>query len=286
MKCNLCGSEKNRILFRGKENNSYKYYDTQNYGIIRQCDNCRLIFSEHKKNVRTNYSNVVDEDYLKSKEARIKTAERDLAEIEKIKRNKGKILDIGCGAGFFLKAAKDKGWYEFGVELSKWAYNYCKKEGLNVYNTSIEDAKFPKNFFDVITLWDVIEHIENPTVLLENVNALLKKDGILVLNTPDIGSLSAKIMGKNWLNLMAMHIFYFDRKTIKLILNKTGFDIIKIKSYSRIILPKYAINWIKNYKVLFKVCDWILNWKVFNDFKININLFDNMLIYAKKKNTE
>ncbi len=282
MGCNICGKNSFKILYQEKNDKDYRYYSSGNHGRVVRCDNCDLIYvNPIEKGIEKNYEDIEDRDYLKSKDARTENAKRDLREIEKYKKN-GKILDIGCGPGFFLKVAKDNDWNEYGVELSKWACDYGKNIGVNIINKRLEKAKFNDNLFDVITLWDVIEHVENPSGLLLEIKRILKNDGTIALNTPNIGSIFAKIMGKKWWNLMGMHIYYFDKKTIRKILEKNGFRIIKIKSYSRIIIPKYAIGWIKNYKIIYGFLKFIFDKTFLGNIKLRVNFFDNMVVYAKK----
>ena len=282
MGCNICGKNSFKILYQGKNGKDYRYYSSGNHGRIVRCDNCGLIYvNPIEKGIEKNYETIEDRDYLKSKEARTETFKRDLREIEKYKK-KGKILDIGCGPGLFLKVAKDNEWEDYGVELSKWAFDYGKNMGVNIINKRLEKVKFNDEFFDVITLWDVIEHVENPSGLLLEIKRILKNDGIIVLNTPNIGSAFAKIMGKRWWNLMGMHIYYFDKKTIIKILEKNGYKIIKIKSYSRIIIPRYSVEWIKNYKIIYSFLKFIFDKTFLGNIKIRVNFFDNMVVYAKK----
>ncbi len=280
--CNICSGDTYTVIYEGKDGKNYQYYSSGNYGKIIRCNNCGLIYvNPLGKDIEKNYETIEDKDYLKSKEARIETSKRDLKEIEKYKKE-GKILDIGCGPGFFLKVAKDNKWDEYGVELSKWACDYGKNTGVNIINKRLERAKFNDKFFDVITLWDVIEHVEYPSSLLLEINRILKNDGIIVLNTPNIGSIFAKIMGKRWWNLIGMHIYYFDKKTIRKILEKNGFKIIKIKSYSRIITPRYAVEWLKNYKMIYGILKFIFDKTFLGNVRPRVNFFDNIVVYAKK----
>ena len=130
---------------------------------------------------------------------------------------------------------------------------------------------------------------EKTEVFTEEEKAILKKhvtdiddpEGIIVLNTPNIGSLFAKTCGKRWWNLMGMHIFYFDKKTIRKVLEKNGYDVIKIKSYSRTIILKYAIEWLKTYNIVYNLFKIVQ--KPIGDLKIKVNTFDNMMVFARKK---
>lgn len=280
--CNLCNSNKYKILYETKKEEKYSYYSGSNFGRIVKCCNCGLIYKDPvEKDLKEKYGRLDDKDYLKSKEARIEKFKIDLSKIEEYKKN-GKLLDIGCGHGLFLEVAKSKGWDGCGIELSKEACRYGRNLGLNIINKSLEEARFREDSFDVITLWDVIEHVEKPSEILRLSNSILKKKGIIVFSTPNIGSLFAKIMGKKWWNLMNMHLYYFDRKTIKRILEKNGFSVLKIKSYPRIIIPKYAVEWLKQYKSVYKLFKLISDKTFVGNLKIKINFFDSMIVYAKK----
>ncbi|MBF0557412.1 MAG: class I SAM-dependent methyltransferase [Nitrospirae bacterium] len=155
--------------------------------------------------------------------------------IKEIKRLRfpGSLLDIGCGAGFFLKLAADEGYNVSGVELSQWACEYARKTfALNVINGELKDAGFAPDTFDVITLWHIVEHVSDPVKFLMEVNRLLKKDGLLVVEVPNIRSVAAKLAGTNW-ELMAPkeHFFYFDLHTMSRLLQMTGFAVSGNRSY-------------------------------------------------------
>ena len=280
--CNICNNSKYKILYETKEGGKYGYYSGGNFGRIVKCCNCGLVYKDPvEKDIKEKYGRLDDKDYLRSKEARIEKFKIDLSKIQKYKKE-GKILDIGCGHGLFLGVAKDRGWDAYGIELSKEVCKYGRSLGLNIINKGLEETNFKENSFDVITLWDVIEHVENPSETLKLSNHILKKGGIIVFSTPNIGSLFAKIMGKKWWNLVNMHLYYFDKKTIKKILEKNGFIVLKITSYPRIIIPKYAVEWLKQYKLIYKLFKFISDKTFFGNLKIKINFFDSMVVYAKK----
>jgi len=142
---------------------------------------------------------------------------------------KGRLLDIGCAFGRFLLAAKGLGWTPYGVELSKHAAAHAKKIGLNVKQGTLIDAKFKKDNFDCITMFDVIEHLQNPLSVLEEARRILKKDGLIVIETADVSSLSARIRKDKWTYFLLGHLCYFSRKTLRAMLKKAGFR--KVKEY-------------------------------------------------------
>jgi 2-polyprenyl-3-methyl-5-hydroxy-6-metoxy-1,4-benzoquinol methylase len=143
-----------------------------------------------------------------------------------------KLLDLGCGPGFFLKSAEQAGWTAEGVEISPIATDYANKVvKVKVQNSSLEKVHFPEENFDVITLLDVIEHLRDPLQTLREIHRILKQDGVLLLNTPDLNSLSRFFLGKDWAVLSpAEHLFNFSQKTLELLLEKANFQIVCIQN--------------------------------------------------------
>jgi len=136
-----------------------------------------------------------------------------------------KILDIGCGPGFFLKAASQKGWQGEGVEISEAAVEYANRiVGVKVHLGKIEDVDFPPESFDVITLLDSLEHLMDPLRVLCKCYKILKKRGFIIIDTPDYQSFSRFILGKDWAVLSPWeHLTNFSEKTLGLLLRKAGF---------------------------------------------------------------
>jgi SAM-dependent methyltransferase len=149
--------------------------------------------------------------------------------IQKIK-NTGKLLDVGCSSGDFLFVAREMtDWDVHGVEPSHSASRYAKEQlGLDVYNGSLEQAPFSDDTFDIVTIWNVLEHLPDPLSSLKRINSLLRQDGLLVLNTPNLGSLDARIFGHYWTGFeIPRHFYVFSRITLKETLQKAGFKLMK-----------------------------------------------------------
>jgi len=120
------------------------------------------------------------------------------------------------------------------VEVSKYAAAYGNKHGLNIFNGELNDAKFPSNFFDVIVMNHVLEHLFNPKETLQEVSRILKPDGLLIIGIPNIDSYAARVFGKYWSAMeIPRHLYHFSVKTLKLLLSENNFeiDIIKSKTY-------------------------------------------------------
>jgi 2-polyprenyl-3-methyl-5-hydroxy-6-metoxy-1,4-benzoquinol methylase len=139
---------------------------------------------------------------------------------------KGKLLDIGCGYGIFLNTARNLAWTVFGVELSRPASEYAHNSfKLKIFNGEIEKANYPDHYFDVITFWDVLEHVPNPAVFLQNVKRILKQDGLIALSVPNSGSLVARIYQGKWQTLRPeQHLWHFNIKTLKQLLAEESFE--------------------------------------------------------------
>ncbi len=225
--CNLCGLNNYQLLH-------IRYFDDKIPITIVKCDNCGLIYTspkltkqEMEKLYKENYY-YFRSNYTSTYENRdITKAQEIFNRIQKFKK-KGSILDIGCGKGWLLRIAQENNWKTYGLEVSRYASNYARKKlGLNVLTGTIAEANFPSQYFDIITMLDVIEHLENPLNDLMKLNKILKKDGLLIIETPHIGSIYYKITRKYWVGFNIFHNYYFSLTTMKKILEKTGFKVIK-----------------------------------------------------------
>lgn len=144
---------------------------------------------------------------------------------------RGRLLDVGCAAGFFLAEARVH--YEVqGVELSRWSSAYARERlGLPVFTGTLHDAALPAGHFDVITLWDVIEHVPEPVALLAEAARVLRPGGRLVLTTGDWDSAYAQRQGIGW-HLMTppWHLTMFGRATLALAARRAGLHVVGMRS--------------------------------------------------------
>jgi len=208
--------------------------------FIYKCANCSVHFV-HPQPSKNEILAIYDADYFKrgNKYNRYSTnriIERqevvnELKNLQKIKKYKsyGKLLDCGCATGKFLYAAKKEGFDISGLEVStsaaESASNLLKIE---IENCELMQSIHKQGSLDVITLWDVIEHVQNPLMVLNMANSLLKSDGILAFSTGDISSLWAKVTGKYWQLLTPpQHLFFYNQKSIKEILELSRFELLE-----------------------------------------------------------
>jgi 2-polyprenyl-3-methyl-5-hydroxy-6-metoxy-1,4-benzoquinol methylase len=291
--CPFCKSKNQRLVYPSKRNIKLSVED---FAVTKEsikkipvfgCNNCGLFYSDPLKVNTFHYKNVVDKHYEHSKETR--KIESSIA-INKIRpylfktgKKKLKVLDIGCLTGFFLDSIKKIGDIDcYGIEPSKWAVEICNNKGLKVVQGYFENYDYPNNYFDVITLFDCIEHVKKPFQLLEKVNKILKKDGIIVISTPNIESVFHKIFKKNFWFIEAMHLFYFSPKTIKMALEKHNFSVLENTKHYKCLTLGYALQRIKVLTNLISTS--IENWKILQN--IHVTFYAGQMLVVAKKMTE
>jgi SAM-dependent methyltransferase len=146
-----------------------------------------------------------------------------------------RVLDIGAGAGFFVKAARHLGWDAEGIEFSETAAAY----GRNILQVPLQTGKFgaleiPPASFDAVVMLDTLEHLRDPLGDLRKAREILKPDGLLLLHTPDLRSLSRFFLGQGWAAFSPEeHLYYFRRKTLANILRKAGFESVEIRNLTQ-----------------------------------------------------
>lgn len=135
-----------------------------------------------------------------------------------------RVLDVGCGDGTFLNAAKKRGWQIAGTELNAGRF---EDSGLEIYEDLHKvKAKYGANSFDAITMWHTLEHFKNPREILKNVFELLADNGVLLVAVPDARGWQAKTFGRYWLHLdVPRHLFHFGYDSLEKLLTDCGFTI-------------------------------------------------------------
>jgi len=252
--CNMCGADETVLLYpsaRGSEI-ELKHGEFRSSGdeplqdpLVR-CGLCGLIYVNPRINsniVMNEYISSVDETFVSQSIGREKTFKRCLKIMQKAwDRSPGRILDVGTANGSFLRVAKDAGWAVSGCEPNKWMCRWCRENyGIRIDEGTLFDVRYQEKNFDVVTLWDVLEHTPDPMAVLRKCARLLRPGGLLVVNYPDIGSWIAHLMGRRWVFLLSVHYFYFTRKTIRLALTKAGFRVVRIKPHFQTLELDYIL---------------------------------------------
>lgn len=211
---------------------------------IYRCSACTFVFNEPAAGEADHldeYAEIEDPDYLDQKLSRRLTYARELDRVARFQPS-GDLLDVGCYAGFFLEQARDRGYRVQGVEPSRWAALHARDElGLDVWNGPIEDFETDRRF-DVVTLWDVIEHLEDPVSVLRCIRKLLKPGGVLAFTTHNLDSALARVMRGRYPFFMEMHTIHMNNRTRDLLLEKSGFERVALEPHRRALRFGYLLS--------------------------------------------
>lgn len=137
----------------------------------------------------------------------------------------GRLLEIGVGAGFFLKSAARAGWEACGTEVSEACFDYAVREHrLDVRREAAEALSFERDSFDVVVMFDVIEHLFDPALVVRLMNNVLRPGGLLVVGTPNYDALARRMLGVEWAIISPVdHLYYFNETTLDRLLGTGGF---------------------------------------------------------------
>lgn len=214
---------------------------------IVRCRQCGLLFANPQEDPArrdSSYEEVQDPQYVEEEAGRVATFAEHLEAIEAVTRP-ARLLEVGCYTGVFLTLSRERGWQATGIEPSRWAAEVARRRaGVEVWPGTIRDVgpKLPSGLFDVVTLWDVIEHLADPLSDLREIQRLLAPGGMVFLSTFDMDSLAARVMGRRYPFLMDMHLTYFTRRTLEGLLGKAGFRDVRFRRYGKRLSVRYLID--------------------------------------------
>lgn len=299
--CPNCDQNDFKIIFKSKipteiskEELLKIYRSSSDHTFIEQmvqCKKCDLVYLNPRIKqsiILESYINAVDPTFISQNETRIKTFSRSLSRIMRktklLGSSKNKILDVGCAGGAFPKAAADMGFDVYGIEPSQWLCEFARTQySLKIKQGILKSGDFNKNTFDLITLWDVIEHLTDPKDVLRTIHDILKDDGFLVVNYPDIDSLACKILGKRWPFYLSVHLIYFTPMTIKKILEDCGFIIEQIEPYFQTLKLGYILKRAATYFPFFSFLEKLVNKVRLSEIPFTYNIGQSMVIARKAK---
>lgn len=230
-RCLACGGTRLRLLRR-----------VRGYAI-GQCPRCLL---GHTLNVELDAGAFYDDAYFVSPDARKgygdylalaaaleRTNRARVGRLHRLHPAARRLLDVGCGPGFFVKAAAEAGLDACGLEVSEFAARYGREQLHQRIVTGPIDAEHLARIdggFDLITLWDVIEHLPAPDEALNLLAGRLEPGGVLTLSTGDIGSLAARVTGDRWhLYNLPEHLWFFSVPSLRRLLHRAGLGVIDVQ---------------------------------------------------------
>jgi 2-polyprenyl-3-methyl-5-hydroxy-6-metoxy-1,4-benzoquinol methylase len=285
--CNLCGSTENRP------------FCSENGLRLVQCTHCNLVYVSPRPDPQELYalygetyfhneqSGVVGyTDYLKDETNIRKTFARRLKGLKQFVKN-GKLLDVGCAAGFFLDEAHKRGWQVQGLDVSSFAVDYAAKRfGYDVRQGSLTEHQYLAGNYDLVTLWDVIEHVPDPKAYIRCAAELLRSGGVLALATPDVDSLPARLTGKRWVGykLSEEHVYYFSIRTLRRMLEEMGLEVIDARHAGKYVTVRLFLNRLGMYSpVIARLLTLAERVFKLSERSVYVNPFDIVLMTARKR---
>jgi 2-polyprenyl-3-methyl-5-hydroxy-6-metoxy-1,4-benzoquinol methylase len=231
--CQVCGSDQQRLMF-----------EDEPYRVVR-CVRCSLVFVTPRV-ADEHLGTIYDENYWRSERPRdrgyadyardeplyLKTFERRMRFVERWTGPGSKVLDIGCAAGFYLRVMRERGHDVWGLELSepiaRIAREHLGDERVHVGTLEALPADAPgfeRGSFDLVTMWDVLEHVPDPQSLLEHARAMVRQGGTLILETQNVDSRFAQLLGRRWQHYKHQeHLYHFNPATIARLLAQSGWE--------------------------------------------------------------
>lgn len=198
---------------------------------LAKCQQCSFVFSRKKpstEELAAYYDQYFYGDNNYSSPITRKRFEELLDTFEPYRKN-NRLLDVGCGSGDFLMAARDRGWDCTGTEFSPKAVEICQKKGLNVVQGNLKSFAGKFNEFDVITSFEVVEHINTPQEEIKYINKNLRSGGLFYLTTPNFNSLIRMFLGNRYDAIVfPEHLSYFTPRTLQFLMKNTGFQKIRL----------------------------------------------------------
>jgi len=294
--CNLCEQDNWQLRFPATLNGAEldvaafrcTSLDYGDHAQIVQCRNCGLVYANPRWDndaLLQAYAEVEDEVYRRERIGRELTFERHLRTLEQQTgpANGRSLLDVGAYLGVFVEAAAAAGWDAWGVEPSSWAAAEARKRGLNVIEGTQDALELRDHRFDVVTMWDVIEHFDDPSAELCKAHQRLKPGGWLVVHTMDINSLFARMMGERWPWLMEMHLYYFSKKSLAAMLVKNGFSVVWSGAQGRYLRLGYLTSRVGGLnRHLGRFSRFLVKGLGLGNKAIPINLGDLFTVYARR----
>lgn len=295
VRCNLCGADRYSVVYKTYTGDisaleeGYKITDHSVNAPLRivKCRFCGLVYANPRpapSRLASIYKCMKDDLYVEEEEGRRLSSAPTLRVLKRMHKP-GKLLEVGCATGFFLDEARKAGWEVFGLELSAWAAGYARdKLGLsNILECALEDAKYPENYFDAVIMKDVIEHLPDPKNMLSRLRKVLKSDGVICVNTPDIDSFVSRMLKARWWGVKQQHLTYFTKKTLFKMLNAAGFTPVRAKSHTRVFSLKYWSSRLESHsKFLRDVFAFLISRGVLKNVLLPVDLKDQLEVYSRK----
>jgi 2-polyprenyl-3-methyl-5-hydroxy-6-metoxy-1,4-benzoquinol methylase len=265
--CNLCQAQNTSVVYP-----EVPRLDTVGTQVV-QCNSCGLVYLNPRlKRLADNFT--MNEAYLYDfylpfyqsmgflgpdgsldREKICQFNQRYLNQMRSY-RQTNRLLDVGCATGLFLVATNADGWESYGVDPSGPLSSYGRATyGVNIYHGELNQMHFPHRHFDVVTLWNVIEHLLDPLGVLREVHRVLRPGGLLILQMPNWNDITREVLGVEWDMFVTDHFYFFTDTTTRQMLTQVGFIVKDIQSAELYTMEVEDIATKRGRKV----ADWVLH---------------------------
>ena len=253
MTCPICNSTKLKPV-RARSQETQHPRDLELY----QCETCLVIFAaDYEKSRSLLYESEAYAAWGKSNPEDLKEIAESKKEafraqlkplLAQIKPAGKKALDVGTGFGYLLQVADEEGFRVWGLDPSSGQAHFSsKKFPSRIFQGDLREAKYESNFFDVVFLTDVLEHLPDPERTLKEIQRILKPGGWLFIISPDSDSWSRRLFGEKWFQYKHEHLFYFNRRSLDYLLSKTGFSLFSFRPNRKKFTPAYYYHYFEKY---------------------------------------
>lgn len=288
-RCNLCGSERYALLYRARKRRPglapHGLFPDKPEKVVR-CLSCRVVYAIPLGPAGRDsalYSDMLfADDYLAEEPGLRERARIILAQIGRFKK-RGRLLEVGCGPGFFLDEARKSGWEVQGVDLSQLSRERCaQKFQIDVKKGNLQEAGFDDRAFDVIVINDVLAQLHDPKGELQEARRVLKNDGILYLSTPDIDSVWSRLLRSRWWGIHNRHRFYFSKKTLGSFFKVIGLKPVRFFPYPRVFSTAYWTRRLASYPVVVRAPFELAASTAFKGRHVKVLLRDQIGVAVRK----
>ncbi len=258
--CCVCGEDRYKPLYK----------PSKSPGNVVQCQNCGFVYVTPIENAKSliqkgpvlgdrpahllessdvseiegSWEQPIIENYMREAFAKRVNAQEALMHINKLVPNYGKILDYGCFCGVFLGVAKEQGWDAYGLEPLVMPSIYARGTfGLKITTNTLEADTFKPDTFDVITAYQVFEHIIDPVDELEKLRGFLKPNGYIMIEVPNIDTLGVKLLQAQHRHFVEDHVSFFSAETLSRLLKHMGFEVREVYYPVRALSLRHLADW-------------------------------------------
>ena len=238
--CNLCGSSESQLHLAGP---AYTFVRCAGCGLVYQ--NPQPVFDDLKHRYDQDYFSYErgnETNFFKLMLLGMRDVDFDPLEPGIVGR---RFLDVGCATGMLLEHMAGRGWEVTGVDLTPQSAAFAREHrGVPVVTGTLFDAGFPDDTFSVIHFSHLIEHVPDPAAFLAEVHRVLRPGGIVLVTTPNVAGLQARLFGTGWRSAIADHLYLFSKPTLRKYLTSARFEIHRLVTWGGLAVGT-APAWLK-----------------------------------------